>query len=241
MSTPTPSPAPSDDPRAAPLTVRRLRGRWKPVKEGPAAAAAHEPIRIRLHRCFSWMQRAEHVAASDDADAALDAILLYRWTALNALYGRWDRERREPMGDRQTLSAFGDRILAADADGRIPAMLATNRGLLEKLVGNRFLMRHYWAEPEFDAVRTTRSAERKIREALREQRHPRVLFDVLQRVYFLRCQLVHGAATFNGRQNRTPVRHAARFLELLLPEVALVVIDHAWTQDWDDLCYPPAG
>ncbi len=231
--------AADDDAADAPLTVRQLRRRWKPVKEGPAAAAAHEPIRIRLHRCFSWMQRAEHVAASDSAASAHDAILLWRWTALNALYGRWDAERREPMGDRQTLDAFCTRILAADADGRIGMMLVAHRPLLEKLVGNEYLMRHFWADPTFDAVRTTGGAVRKIRAALREQRHGRVLHDVLQRVYFLRCQLVHGAATFNGQRNRTPVRHAARFLELLLPEVAVVVIDHAWTGDWDDLCYPP--
>jgi hypothetical protein len=220
-------------------TVRDLRRRWKPVKEGPAAAPEHEPVRIRLHRCFSWMQRVETVSALDADGAAVDAHLIFRWTALNALYGRWDADRREPAGDRATLHDFTSRITRADADGRIGELLRTHRPLLESLVGDEFLLRHFWEDPEIDVAGKTSGAVRKLRETVREARYARTLDDVLGRVYFLRCQLVHGAATFNGRQNRGAVRRAARFLELLLPELTTVIIDHDWSGDWGGLCYPP--
>ena len=221
------------------VTVRELRRLWKPIKEGAGASPAHEPIRIRLHRCFSWMQRVETVGAIDPDDAALDAHLIFRWTALKALYGRWDDERREPAGDRMTLNGFTRRITQVDAGGRIGRLLETDRPLLEKLVGDEFLLRHYWEDPEIDVAGKTSGAARKLRETVREARHPRTLDDVLGRVYLLRCQLVHGAATFNGRQNRTAVRRAARFLELLLPDVLTIIIEHNWDGDWSGLCYPP--
>lgn len=220
-------------------SVRELRRRWKPIKQGGAGGPEHEAIRIRLHRCFSWMQRVEETSATAADASAIDAHLIFRWTALNALYGRWDAERQEPAGDRATLNGFTSRITRADSDGRIHALLTTHRPLLESLVGDEFLLRHFWQDPEIDVAGKTSGAVRKLRETVREGRHGRTLDDVLSRVYLLRCQLVHGAATFNGGQNRTAVRRADRFLELLLPDVVTIIIDHDWDGEWGGLCYPP--
>jgi hypothetical protein len=30
-------------------------------------------------------------------------------------------------------------------------------------------------------------------------------------------------------------------LELLLFAIITIIIDHAWTENWDDLCYPPVN
>jgi len=222
-------------------TVRDLRRRWKPLKAGAAATDEHEAIRIRLHRCFSWMARAEHIATGEDEEPALDALLLYRWTAFNALYGRWDAEVQAPRPDAQCYRGFTTRLMDIDRAGqaRIPATLAANRKLLESIAGDEFLLRHFWQDPDGDHGRTAERTVRKLREMLREGREAAALELVLDRVYLLRCQLVHGASTFGGRENRHAVRRSARLLELLLPEVAIVIIDGAWEGDWDGLCYPP--
>ena len=61
----------------------------------------------------------------------------------------------------------------------------------------------------------------------------------LERVYLARCQLVHGAATFEGGLNRDAVRRSALMLDHLLPTICRVIVDECWQMDWSALCYPP--
>ena len=44
-------------------TVHQLRRRWKPTKERLSDADELPEVRIRIHRCCSWLQRVEEVAA----------------------------------------------------------------------------------------------------------------------------------------------------------------------------------
>jgi len=220
-----------------PPTVRDLRRAWKPIKERTDGVPEREAIRIRLHRCFSWMHEAEKLR--DDARMA-DARLVWRWIALNALYSRWNDLERWPEGDRETLGDFTRRIVRADRDERIASLLRTHRGLAESIVANEFLAKRFWQDPTDEAARSiSDGSKHHLHRALNDGVTLKALDRVLERVYFLRCQLVHGAATFDGEVNREPVRHADRFLELLLPEIVLVIVEHAWEQDWDGLCYPP--
>jgi hypothetical protein len=55
----------------------------------------------------------------------------------------------------------------------------------------------------------------------------------------MRCQLVHGAATYGGQLNRTSLRHCVTMLGHLLPAVLLVLINHGADEDWGIMCYPP--
>lgn len=228
-----------DDEGTAPprSVVHGLRRRWKPVKQRTEGDPRRESVRIRLHRCFSWMAAAEEHAGDE---GMLDARFLWRWIALNALYSRWDDERRWPSNDRECLRHFTSRIVREDRDGRIESVLGGHRRLMEALVANEFLVRHFWEDPSLEAARDGGGdPTRKLRRALNDGVPARALHLVIDRVYFLRCQIVHGAATFGGTLNRTVVGHADRALELLLPEMATVIIDHAWEGDWDGLCYPP--
>jgi hypothetical protein len=58
-------------------------------------------------------------------------------------------------------------------------------------------------------------------------------------VYLLRCQLVHGAATFGSRLNRIALRQCTNIMRLLLTAMLLVWVDHGADEDWGLLCYPP--
>ena len=66
-----------------------------------------------------------------------------------------------------------------------------------------------------------------------------ILDRLLERIHFLRCQLVHGASTHNSKLNRTAVEHCSTMLGHLLPAFLLVLIDHGYEEDWGRLCYPP--
>jgi len=218
-------------------TVRDLRRRWKPIKEGPASADKHQPVCIRLHRCWSWLQRLEDL---DEAGVGVDdARLIYGWIALNSLYGLWDGEKREPVSDLYSLNRFLDRLFEADRNGVIGGMLTDHRDLVKAIVGDEYLSKHFWQDPGEDEARRAQGHARKLGSLYFEQRFANILDMVLRRVYLARCQLVHGAATHGGQLNREAVGRCAVFVGHFLTAASLVIIGHAWDGDWDGLCYPP--
>jgi hypothetical protein len=68
-----------------------------------------------------------------------------------------------------------------------------------------------------------------------------ILDKLIERVYLLRCQLVHGAATCNGQLNRATLRSCDGILGYLLPAFMLTIVDHGTEENWGPLCYPPLG
>jgi hypothetical protein len=217
-------------------TVRDLRRRWKPTKERLAGDPAHEPFLIRIHRACSWLQRVEEFQAGD---GALDAILIFRWIALNSLYGRWDPAARQPMADRDTLPAFLDRVLELDADGRVTGNLQEHRKLVMSIFEDAYLTPYFWEDPSDERARKTQKTKFDARTWYHEGRYKLILDRLMERIYFQRCQLVHGGATSGGRLNRIAVRRCSTMLGHLMPAILLVLIDHGYDQDWGPLCYPP--
>lgn len=219
------------------LTVRDLRRRWKPIKNGAASVDRHKWIRIRLHRCWSWMRRIEELPRGSAGFD--DARLIYGWIALNSLFGRWDEQEREPVSDRLAVSEFLVRVVSLDRDRLIPGLLTRHGSLAEAIAGDEYLSRYFWREPSEEQVRRAQACGVRVAAWASEERYGRVLDLVLQRVYVARCQLMHGGATSEGQLNRRSIARCADFLGVLLPTVSVVIVDHAWDQDWGGLCYPP--
>lgn len=218
-------------------SVQDLRQRWQSIKEGDASDDRYNPIRIRLHRCWSWMERIEELETAGLGHD--DPKLIYYWIAHNSLYGRWDTQAREPIGDRYSLGIFIKRIMDFDQDGLIPKLLTEEREEIKAIVGNEFLNKYFWQDPGEDEARRAQNKARKLPSMHFEGRFESILSMTIERVYFIRCQLVHGAATFDSKLNREAVGRCGRFLGLYLHAVSQIIIDHAWREDWDDLCYPP--
>ena len=168
-----------------------------------------------------------------------DPKLIYFWTAHNSLYGRWDAQAREPIGDRYSLGAFTKRIMDFDQDGLIPQLLTEQREEVKAIVGNEFLNKYFWQDPSEDEARRAQNKARKLPSMHFEGRFESILSMTIERVYFIRCQLVHGAATFDSKLNREAVARCGEFLGQYLHAISRIIIDHAWREDWDDLCYPP--
>ena len=218
----------------ATITVRELRRRWKPHKQRLQALRADHPTNVRIHRACSWLQRAEELAG-DDADAAL----ICRWIAFNSLYGQWDPQRREPMEDRASWRAFMDRILNLDAAGEIGALLEAQRPLVKDLLGDEYVARFFWEEPGDARARKAKKPMYDARTWYIQQQWPLLVERVLERVYLMRCQLVHGAATWSSQLNRQSLARCSRMLGHLLPAVLIVMIEHGADEEWGELCYPP--
>jgi len=216
-------------------TVRDLRRRWKLTKEQLRGNPSHEAVMIRIHRAFSWLQRVEELGDGP----VLDTALIFQWTALNSLYGRWDEAMREPVSDRGTLPAFLNRIVELDADERIIGVLDEHRKLVMSIFEDAYLTKFFWESPSDERMRKTQKTKFDARTWYQQRQYPPILGRLMERIYFLRCQLVHGGATSGGRLNRTAVRRCSTMLGHLITAIMLVLIDGGWEDDWGQLCYPP--
>ncbi len=219
------------------ISVHQLRRRWKPAKERLNAAERDNSTVIRLHRAFSWLRQAEQI----EGDDALDFALMCLWTAFNALYGQWDDRAREPVGDRECWRNFVDRILGLDVGGHVGNVLTEHRDLVMALLDDEYLSRYFWEEPSSKRAGQSKKAKYDARTWYFEKKWALILDRVIERIYLLRCQLVHGAATYGGQLNREALTRCTTMLGHLLPAVSVVLIDHGADEDWGQMCYPPMG
>jgi hypothetical protein len=181
------------------------------------------------------MARVEQMPEEQDHDLALVSL----WIAFNALYGQWDSCNREPRHDRESWRTFVDRILRLDCDGYVPSALQEHKRLVISLLDDEYLSSFFWQEPSAKRAGQSRKAMYNARSWYIEQRWTMVLDEVLDRVYLMRCQLVHGAATYGGKLNRTSLRRCVLMMQRLLPAFLLVWMDRGADEDWGPMCYPP--
>ncbi len=73
--------------------------------------------------------------------------------------------------------------------------------------------------------------------ALMEQQTDVLLSIVLDRLYVLRNQIVHGGATWNGAANRAQVTDGARLMAVVVPTVIELMMD-ADAADFGDIAFP---
>ena len=217
------------------ITVRDLRRLWQPHKERLSAEQSGHSTVVRFHRACSWIQQAEQ--GQDVKD--LDHVLLSQWIAFNALYGQWDAEKREPRPDRASWRKFTDRMLRLDNQNSIIDALVDNKPLVITIYEDEYLCDHFWEDPSDRQATRSRQAKFKARSWYVENNWTRILDDLLERIYLLRCQLVHGAATYNSSLNRIAIRRCSQMMDHLLTSFLLVWIHDGADKNWGEMCYPP--
>ena len=218
-------------------TVHQLRRRWKPHKERLAAVRGDHPTNIRFHRACSWLQRLEEL----DGDADLDLVLTGQWIAFNALYGQWDEKRCEPLADRECWRRFLDRVRGLDADGLIGELLMDHKRLVMAILDDSHLGSFFWKAPSTQLALRTTHDRRDANTWYQQKQWGLILEKTADQIYLLRCQMLHGASTYNSRLNRSSVRRCSQFMAHLLGVSMTVWIDHGSDEDWGTMCYPPSG
>lgn len=216
-------------------TVHQLRSQWKTHKLRLSGINKEHPTPVRFHRACSWLLRIEQM--NDDSDLDLD--LSCRWIAFNALYGVWDEARREPRPDRDSWRKFLSRILNLDCDSIITDMLQTNRNLVMSLLKDEYLSLYFWEDPTDKRASQSKKAMYNARTWYQQEQWSLILENALERIYLMRCQLIHGAATYNSGKNRTSLKRCAMMLEHVLVSTMRVLIEQGADEDWGPLCYPP--
>ena len=134
---------------------------------------------------------------------------------------------------------FLDRILDLDTDEIVTDVLMDNKPLVMSILEDEYLSRWFWQEPGEERARKSKKVKFAARDWYLDGNWTMILDRLVERVYFLRCQLVHGAASYNGSLNRTAVRRCSTMMEHLLPAILSVWIDHGSDEDWGIMCYPP--
>jgi hypothetical protein len=113
---------------------------------------------------------------------------------------------------------------------------------VNKLLENFYLSNTFWRDPRNPKAKQWAAQDaHHLDRNLKDGAHNKVLAQVMDRLYVLRGQLMHGAATGGGKLNRQTLRYCLWLLELLTPLLIHVVIEHGRHDDWPDLCYPPIG
>ncbi|BAM05304.1 HEPN domain-containing protein [Phycisphaera mikurensis] len=214
----------------------RLRAAWEPERDRLRAVDTEHPTNIRVHRALSWLDAAE--AAEADAEAT-DERVLFRWIAFNALYNRWDEKLLRPCGDQDSFRAFLAEAVALDAAGAVAGMLEAHKRLVLTLLDNKFLKGQFWKDPSVARSLRWTPHRQTAQQHYANKRWGELLEAAFEPVYFLRCQLVHGAATRRSSMNRDGLRHADDFLRWAVPLLVAVVIDRGMDENWGPLCYPP--
>jgi hypothetical protein len=189
---------------------------------------------IRLHRAISWVKCAEESAENPD----IKFITL--WIAFNACYA--DNENHDiSLTEKKRFKDFIRRLVMLDTEEHFFKLLWHKfSGPLKLLVDNKFAYKQFWDAQRGEKVdweRLFNQSKIDSRNYLAHQQVPELLGVVLDRLYTVRNQLIHGGATYNSKVNRAQVKDAGQILEFLMPIIIDIMLENI-NEDWGVINYP---
>ncbi len=194
---------------------------------------ANENDIIRLHRAISWVKCAEETNNTD-----LKFITL--WIAFNACYADNDNHDMS-LTEKKRFKDFISRLVMLDKEERFFKLLWFKfSGPVRLLIDNKYAYKQFWDAQRGEKVdweRLFKQSKIDSRNYLAHQQVAELLGLVLDRLYTVRNQLIHGGATYKSKLNRSQVKDASQILESLMP----IIIDNMITninEDWGVINYP---
>jgi len=191
-----------------------------------------ESHNIRIHRAISWLKSAE------DCETNPDLQLVSLWIAFNACYGN---PNDRIQAERQNFSAFIAKLVHHDTEKRIYNLLWNHfSGPIRKLIDSRYLFKPFWDFHRGEIEDWRLAFEKSNNDATMMFSNYNVtgtLEVVLDRLYILRNQLVHGGATYQSKVNRDQVKTGNNMLQLLIP-VFIEIMMQNHQENWGEIYYP---
>ena len=216
----------------ASLSWEALKARARELRQG--ADPETRSWQIRVHRSLSWLKHANALPSSQP-----EARFVLLWIGLNSLYSAWDNGLNRPVGDSSARNRFLERVVALNPK-KVVSFLRDARPLLRGLLKDPCLTEEFWRNPHNSETEACAAADAQSLDAdLRAGRHDVVLKHVMDRLFVLRGQIVHGASTAGGALNRSAVGNGLAFIGRLLPVLIHIVLERGREERWPDLCYPP--
>ena len=197
----------------------------------------NEHLVLRIHRSLSWLDRAR-LQGNDD-----DSAFIFYWLAFNALYAR---ERGEVFDysntERSVIREYFELIAQLDSDSTIYNILWQRfSDPVRNLLGNKFVYQPFWNH--YNEIPGYEDWEERFEKtnkmsliALQNEDTASILKLIFDRLYVLRNQVFHGAATWGSSVNRDQIRDSLNILEFIVPILIELMLDNPEKQ-WGRPCY----
>ena len=189
---------------------------------------------IRLHRAISWLKCAEEQSAHAD----LQFISL--WISFNACYAN-DEKKATEATEKGLFNDFIQKLIVHDTEKRFFKLLWEKfSGPVRLLIENEYVFKPFWDFQRGEIKNWKRMHEESVVAAnkhLAKQDVPKMLEVVLDRLYTLRNQMIHGGATCKSKVNRSQLRDAINILKLIVPLIIEIMIENSH-EDWGKIHYP---
>jgi hypothetical protein len=193
---------------------------------------ANQAFSIRMWRGLSWLERSE--SATD-----LEGQFISLWIAFNAIYGYLEDDGLSAP-DHGTWQKFLADIVAADGTDLLGRILWDDQFHVLKLIDNKYLFRPFWlGQP--DADDKLACARRHSLAAFQARNRLGILQELFERLYVLRQQVFHGAATSGSTLNRQAMKLGAQAMSHIMPTMIEIMIVAGPDKDWGEICFPPVA
>ena len=210
------------------MTAQELKERLRETRENMNKCHA-----TRLHRAVSWLIGAERY--KDDHDVAF----ITKWISFNSCYSVLNEA--EQLSERRSFQRFVEQVVALDTEQRIYNSLWLNfSSFVRGLLNNQYVFSPYWDSINNNDENWKESFQRSesvVHSALANQDVALLLSVVMDRLYVLRNQLMHGGATYQSGVNRDQVRDGANLLGELLPIIITIMMEYPEVE-WGEIYYP---
>jgi hypothetical protein len=206
----------------------RLRDELRKRREAMNSSHA-----TRLHRAVSWLRCAEKYTETDD-----DISFISMWISFNALYSIDDNQFDHSF--RGDFDSYAQKLVRLDKNELIYECLWSNfSGFVRLLIDNKYVYGPYW-QSQRDGndqwIRSFENNKKRAMHALANSDVAQLLKIVMERLYVLRNQLVHGGATWQSGVNREQVRDGKRVLLELIPLFIELMFEE--NDNWGEVFYP---
>ncbi|MGI2145921.1 hypothetical protein [Shewanella frigidimarina] len=205
------------------------------AKQREIRSSFPEGLALRIHRSLSWL------AKSELCDNDKDSQFIFLWIAFNAAYAQDTEVLRHT--ESEAFSKFMSKLVDLDKDNQLYSLVwAEFSSSIRVLLDNKYVYQPFWdfhngklTEEEWTKRFTNSKASVNV--ALSTKRTDLLNTIVLQRLYTLRNQLIHGGATWNSSANRDQIRDGVAFLSKLIPAIINIMMDNS-DELWGDANYP---
>lgn len=188
---------------------------------------------IRIHRALSWLEAAEQAHS-------IDLAFISSWIGFNALYS--SSEIDSPKQESKKIWNFIRELSNLDHGNLLWSLLCFENAVLAKrIVANELLFINFWNSMhnyEDSWEDSFFCSNQEIQSFLEDKNTARYVSAIMQRIYLLRNQLIHGGATHQGRMNRVQVEDCKTLVMKLLPCMISIMMKYP-KKNWGELCYPP--
>jgi hypothetical protein len=205
-----------------------LKRKLKQYKDTP------ETLVVRLHRAISWLKCAEENTSNHDLQ------FLSLWISYNACYAI-DEKMEDNFTERKQFNEFISKLVSHDHEKRFYNLLWQKfSGPVRMIIENQFIFKPFWDAQRGENVNWKKLFDKSNEDAnrfLSKNDVAKLIEVVLDRLYMLRNQIMHGGATYKSKVNRTQVRDACNILKLFIPIIIDIMMENR-NEDWGEISYP---